>query len=125
MLLGLDVGGTHTDVVIIGKEGVVTSSKVITRHDDLLSSINESFENVFKDININEIERINLSTTLSTNAIVENRIEKVGVFISSGPGIDPVNYKIGDNYYIIRGSIDHRGTEILTIDEKSVGNIPI
>jgi N-methylhydantoinase A/oxoprolinase/acetone carboxylase beta subunit len=118
MLLGLDVGGTHTDVVIIGKDGIVASSKVITKHDDLLSSINEAFENVFSDVDIQGIDRINLSTTLSTNAIVENKIENVGVFVSSGPGVNPENYRIGDHFYVIDGSIDHRGSEILAIDEK-------
>ena len=118
MLLGLDVGGTHTDVVIIGKEGIVTSSKVVTKHDDLLSSINEAFENVFGDVDIQGIDRINLSTTLSTNAIVENKIENVGVFVSSGPGVSPDNYRIGDHFHVIDGSIDHRGAEILAIDEK-------
>lgn len=121
MLLGLDVGGTHTDVVIIGKEGIVTSSKVVTKHDDLLSSINEAFENVFGDVDIQGIDRINLSTTLSTNAIVENKIENVGVFVSSGPGVSPDNYRIGDHFHVIDGSIDHRGAEILAIDEKRLG----
>jgi N-methylhydantoinase A/oxoprolinase/acetone carboxylase beta subunit len=126
MLLGLDVGGTHTDVVIIGKEGIITSSKVITKHHDLLSSINEAFENVFSDVDNKKIERINLSTTLSTNAIVENKIEDVGVFVCSGPGVNPENYRIGKHFYVIDGSIDHRGAEVLTVDEKhlekSIGN---
>ena len=33
-----------------------------------------------------------MSTTLSTNAIVEERTEPVGLFVSAGPGIDPALY---------------------------------
>jgi N-methylhydantoinase A/oxoprolinase/acetone carboxylase beta subunit len=120
MLLGLDVGGTHTDVVVVGKKGIVASSKVITDHDNLLSSINAAFENVLKDVAIEEITRINLSTTLSTNAIVEEKVDKVGVLVSAGPGIDSSNYAIGSNFHIIDGSIDHRGTEIQPLDQKQL-----
>lgn len=116
MYLGLDVGGTHTDAVIIHKSGVVAHTKVATTHHNLLECINEAFQNVLSGIDPSHIKRVNLSTTLTTNAIIENKCEEVGIFVSGGPGINPTHYSIGKHYYIIDGQIDHRGTEITLLN---------
>jgi len=120
MFLGLDVGGTHTDAVLLNGDGVVSSCKAVTNHRNLLQSMNEALETVTRDIDKKEIRRINLSTTLSTNAIVENRLEEVGLVVSSGPGIDPGNFVIGNNVYFIDGSIDHRGTVIKELNRNDI-----
>ncbi len=112
MYLGIDVGGTHTDAVALEGGKVVCSCKVPTDHDDLLVSIRGALEKVLADIDGKSIKRLNLSTTLSTNAIVEGKTESVGVLVSSGPGIDPEYFRIGRNYYMLPGSIDHRGEEV-------------
>jgi N-methylhydantoinase A/oxoprolinase/acetone carboxylase beta subunit len=123
LYLGLDVGGTHTDAVLIGEKGIVSHYKAVTDHDNLLLSVRKAIEEITRDTDPKKIKRINLSTTLSTNAIVENKLENVCVIISAGPGIDPGNFKIGDYYYIVDGSIDHRGTEIKCIDETIISRI--
>ena len=112
MFIGLDVGGTHTDVVLMNQHELVASTKVVTNHKNLLESIQTGLKEVLHGINPQDIQRINLSTTLSTNAIIENKLEPVGVLVSAGPGIHPENYNIGDYYCVIDGFIDHRGTEI-------------
>ena len=122
MYLGLDVGGTHTDAVLIDKKTIVASFKAITDHSNLFSSIYRALDEVTKNVDKTKITRINLSTTLSTNAIVENKTEPVGLIISGGPGIDPNNYRLGDSFYVIPGSIDHRGSIIRDLDLASVKN---
>ncbi len=112
MYLGLDVGGTHTDAVLVDSSGVKALVKVVTDHDNLLNSVNGAFDTLLKEVNPGDIRRINLSTTLSTNAIVEDKTEKVGMLVTAGPGVDPAGYSLGNNFHIIEGSIDHRGTEI-------------
>ncbi len=80
---------------------------------------------MLREVGATEIGRINLSTTLSTNAIVEGTTEKVGMIVSAGPGIEPGQYKIGDHDHRVEGALDHRGTEILPLDarqlEKAIG----
>lgn len=120
MYLGIDVGGTHTDAVVIQNGAVVASCKVSTNHDDLLSSVRGALERVLTTVKGEQISRLNLSTTLSTNAIVENKTEEVGVLVSAGPGLDPDYSHIGRNYFIIDGSIDHRGTEIKPLNESEL-----
>jgi N-methylhydantoinase A/oxoprolinase/acetone carboxylase beta subunit len=60
---------------------------------------------------------MNLSTTLSTNAIVEGKTEEVGVLVAGGPGIDPENHRVGGHFHVLGGSVDHRGTEVAPLDE--------
>jgi N-methylhydantoinase A/oxoprolinase/acetone carboxylase beta subunit len=123
LYLGLDVGGTHTDAVLIGEKGIISNYKAVTDHDNLLLSVRKAINEITRSADPKKIKRVNLSTTLSTNAIVENKLEKVCVIISSGPGIDPNNFKIGDFFYIVDGSIDHRGTEIKSIDASILSRI--
>ena len=120
MLLGIDVGGTHTDAVLIGDRGIESTFKAKTDTQNLLHTVTTALKEVTSGIDVKKITNINLSTTLSTNAIIENKLEKTGLFISSGPGIDPENFKIGKNTYIINGSINHRGSEILKLDSTSL-----
>ncbi len=118
MLLGIDVGGTHTDAVLIGTDGLQAWAKAKTNHADLLVSIREVLERIVPQAGADRISRLNLSTTLSTNAIVEGLTEPVGVFVAAGPGINPQSYAVGEHFRVIGGSTDHRGrpTESLDLD---------
>ncbi len=124
MLLGIDVGGTHTDAVIIDHKGVVATAKVETDHNDLIGSLDAVLERILSSHLTRPISKINLSTTLTTNAIVENELEEVGVLAVSGPGLAPYYFSsdLGHNFYLLAGSIDHRGTLQLKLDEFSANN---
>lgn len=123
MRIGIDVGGTHTDAVILEKGTVVASAKVATNHHDLLVSVRSALEGILEGVNPAQVTRLNLSTTLSTNAIVEGRTEDVGVLVSSGPGVNPDEYQVGPYYYTVGGSIDHRGKEIVAPDGADVRSL--
>lgn len=120
MLLGIDVGGTHTDAVLISKDGIESTFKARTDTGNLLQTVTTALKEVTAGKDVKKIKNINLSTTLSTNAIIENKLEKTALFISSGPGIDPANFRIGKNTYIIDGSINHRGSEVRKLDLSSL-----
>jgi len=119
--IGIDVGGTHTDAVVIDKGRVVASAKVSTDHHNLLLSVRGALEAVLAGVDPKEVSRLNLSTTLSTNAIVEGKTEDVGVLVSAGPGVNPDDYQVGRFYYTVSGSVDHRGKEIAPPDEEEIG----
>jgi len=123
MLLGIDVGGTHTDAVAIEREGGTTVAawcKVPTHHDDLLRSVTEALTTILQEVDKDTVTQLNLSTTLSTNAIVQNKTEDVGVIVSSGPGIDPHNYMPCKDFHVIDGSIDHRGNEVRALSTRQI-----
>ena len=123
MIIGLDVGGTHTDVVLIDRDGLQKEVKVPTDPSDLFQSVLAGLDAITQDIDPSDINRIVLSTTLTTNAIVQNKIPPVGMIVSSGPGIDPEFYRTNSHYFTVAGSIDHRGREIEPIDPDEINEI--
>lgn len=123
MIIGLDVGGTHTDVVLLGKNGIERDVKVPTDESDLFNTVLTGIEKITADIDSSIIKRLVLSTTLITNAVVQNKLPEVGMIVSSGPGIDPELYRTNRFYYPVSGSIDHRGREIEPIDRNEIEKI--
>ncbi len=119
MLLGIDVGGTHTDAVIIDRGEVTATAKVETDQSNLIASIDAVLEKILSAKPDQPISKINLSTTLTTNAIVEKKLEEVGVLAVSGPGLAPNSFSrdLGDHFHLIEGSIDHRGSLQQTLDD--------
>lgn len=120
MLLGVDVGGTHTDAVVLQNGKVIARAKVLTDPHDLLKSIDQALGLVLVEIEPDSILHMNLSTTLSTNALIEKRIEEVAVVVSAGPGIDPEGFRVNNHYFPVSGAIDHCGVEVALLNESEV-----
>jgi N-methylhydantoinase A/oxoprolinase/acetone carboxylase beta subunit len=123
MIIGLDVGGTHTDAVLLDEEGLVRETKVLTDPADLFQTVLACLESITAGLEPNRIDRIVLSTTLTTNAIVERKLPPVGMIVSSGPGIDPLAHQTNPHYYPVEGSIDHRGREVAPLNEKQIQSV--
>lgn len=123
MIIGLDVGGTHTDVVLLGKEGLIREYKVRTDPEDLFTTVLTGIERVIEGIDPANISRAVLSTTLTTNAIVQGKNPEVGMIVSGGPGIDPEHFRTNRLYYSVAGSIDHRGREVSPVDPEEIRGI--
>lgn len=106
------MGGTNIDGVIIQDGKIIRTVKNPTDRDNLFESIWNSLEELLADIEKEKINRINLSTTVSTNAIVENKTCPVGMIIQSGPGIPDSFLACGNSNVFVSGYIDHRGKVI-------------
>ncbi len=122
MIVGLDMGGTHIDAVIIENGKILKTVKQPTDRDDLFESIWNTLNILLSDCDKSKIRRINLSTTVSTNAIVENKTSPVGVIIQSGPGINNEFLACGDENIFISGYVDHRGKVVKDLNLKEVRN---
>ena len=101
--VGIDVGGTFTDVVVVDHQSreVISQLKVPTTHDSIegvatgiINAINQAlFElGVLPD----EVVFIAHSTTQATNALLEGDVAKVGI-IGLGSGIEGIKAKIDTN----------------------------
>ena len=88
MILGLDVGGTQTDAVLIDENGVLIETKTPTG-EDLLQTLRVALEKTIANVDLQQIDRMAFSTTMATNAIVQNQLEEAGMIVSAGPGMDP------------------------------------
>ncbi|MFH1155873.1 MAG: hydantoinase/oxoprolinase family protein [Pseudomonadota bacterium] len=125
MIIGLDVGGTHTDAVLLSRDGIVRDVKVPTDTLDLFSTVLKTLTALLDGIDSTRIKRIVLSTTLTTNAVVQKKVAPVGIIVSSGPGIDPEEYRTGEHYHTVSGSIDHRGRERSPVNPREIVDIAI
>lgn len=120
MRIGIDIGGTHTDGVLIDGTRLVAAAKSPTNRDNLLESINQVLHTILAGQDPVRVQTLNLSTTLTTNAIVTGRIDPVGMLVVGGPGIAASNYRIGEHFHLIYGSLDHLGTETSALDEQDL-----
>lgn len=120
--IGIDVGGTHTDAVLIDKNRVIAFYKAETRRDDILSSVLEALRGLAASDDIPAGTPVQVSTTLTTNLLVEDRREKVLLCVMAGPGIQPVVPE-GTEFYHLTGVMDHRGEEIRCPDVEAFRSI--
>lgn len=115
------MGGTNVDAVSIDDDGnIIDIVKNPTNREDLFESIWQTIQELLPKDGISNIKWINLSTTVSTNAIVENRTSPVGMIIQSGPGINHDFLACGDENVFISGYIDHRGREVKGYNKKEI-----
>lgn len=108
MLLGLDVGGTFTDAVIIDGYRVIASAKKRTTKDNLMHGIGEALDAVLQNCDTSLINQVTLSTTVVTNTIVEGKEQPVDLYVVTGPGrnVDDI-FPVSPIY--LQGYTDHRG----------------
>ena len=72
--LGIDTGGTCTDAVLYDftEKKIIATSKATTTKEDLSIGILQAIDSLPSNL-LKNIERVALSTTLATNACVENK----------------------------------------------------
>ncbi len=119
LLIGIDVGGTHADGVLLQGKEILAKCKIQVDQDNLSDSIFTLLQQLVPD-NPDQVERIQLSTTLCTNAIINDQLDDVGMFIQSGPGLNPSFLQCGDYVCFLDGAIDHRGKVIRSPDNGMV-----
>lgn len=121
MLIGLDVGGTYTDAVLMEDKKVVKKMKVPTKNENLLSSLLAALDPLLEAVQDDELDRIVLSTTLITNLIATKKVDATALVIIPGPGLHPnvYDYKVPDTF-LLSGAIDFRGREIEGLDEQEI-----
>ena len=83
--VGVDIGGTFTDVVLDGPS-TLTSTKVLTTHDAPEEAILTGIAQVCKltSINPRQISQMVHGTTLATNALIERRGAKTALITTEG-----------------------------------------
>ena len=84
--IGVDIGGTFTDVVLLDGEGRVISKKVSSSVENYALAIVEGLESVFAEHGVapGEVAEIMHGTTVASNAILELAGARVGLVTSKG-----------------------------------------
>ena len=117
IVIGMDTGGTYTDSVLLDIETktILSKATAFTTKEDLSIGIANSLSALGEIPS--PIEKVVLSTTLATNAVVEHQLHPVGaVFIGKTPKGDMPALCTAT----IQGKINVKGREEIRIDEEEV-----
>lgn len=84
--LGVDIGGTFTDIVLLGDDGAVRSKKILSSPDDYSRAIEEGVRALLAETGIApaQIREVAHGTTVATNAIIERKGVKVALVTTKG-----------------------------------------
>ena len=84
--VGVDIGGTFTDIVVLGSDGSIHTKKVSSSVDDYARAIVDGLGEVFSETGLSgaAIEEIRHGTTVASNAILEHKGARVGLITTKG-----------------------------------------
>lgn len=128
--LGIDVGGTNTDGVILGHDNRVLASTKSATTKDVFTGIQSTIKKLLAETEVNaeNIQVATLGTTHCTNAIVERKsLNKVGIVricLPSGTTVPPMlgwpedlAAKVEEETVLIHGGYEFNGSPIASLRE--------
>jgi N-methylhydantoinase A/oxoprolinase/acetone carboxylase beta subunit len=131
--IGVDVGGTNTDAVLVSHSNNILAKTKQTTTLDVSSGIENAIKQVLLDANIpkEEIKYIMLGTTHCTNALVErkelNKIGTIRIGLPASSAIPtmtdfPEDLKklLGNHLYMVHGGYEFDGRLISPLNENEV-----
>lgn len=140
LCIGVDVGGTNTDAVILRKKTVLSSAKVPTT-EDVTSGITEAIKSTltqlpdeFQPNPTQYVARVNIGTTHFVNAVVQRKfLTKVAVLRLCGPATKaipplcdfPADLRnvIGGMHFFLNGGFQYDCSSITDVDENEVKRV--
>ena len=83
---GVDVGGTFTDIVLLGSDGTLHTKKISSSAENYAQAIVEGLTEVFRETGLagSAIDEIRHGTTVASNAILEHRGARTGLITTKG-----------------------------------------
>src|SRR5205085_3750485 len=84
--VGVDIGGTFTDIVLLGSDGSIHTKKVSSSVGNYAQAIVDGLSEVFHETGLSggAIEEIRHGTTVASNAILEHKGARVGLITTKG-----------------------------------------
>ena len=140
LCIGVDVGGTNTDAVILRQKTVLSSAKVPTT-EDVTSGITEAIKSTltqlpdeFQPNPTQYVARVNIGTTHFVNAVVQRKfLTKVAVLRLCGPATKaipplcdfPADLRnvIGGMHFFLNGGFQYDCSSITDVDENEVKRV--
>jgi N-methylhydantoinase A len=84
--IGIDIGGTFTDVVAVGDSGRIFATKVASTPSDLVRGVTTGLDSILEASGEepDAVSRFMHGTTVATNALLEERGATVGLITTAG-----------------------------------------
>lgn len=138
--LGVDIGGTFTDVVLMRDDGTIFSKKVLSTPKDYSQGIETGVSALLAELSVDaaDIGEFVHATTVATNTIIERKGAKVGLVTTRGfrdvleigryrtPRLYDIHYRKPDPLVErrlrleVEGRIDADGAELIPLDRDSL-----
>lgn len=132
--LGIDVGGTNTDAVVLDRHAHVLATFKAPTTQDITSGIRNAITGIVEghpDLDLAAISYAMLGTTHCTNAILERRnLNQVGLIRIGAPATlailpfagwpDDLRQAIGGYYAVVEGGHEYDGREIRPLDTEAI-----
>src|SRR5919206_2081492 len=132
--LGIDVGGTNTDAVVLDEQATLLARFKSPTTPDVSSGIRNALHGLVAahpDLDLAAIGYAMLGTTHCTNAILERRnLNQVGLIRVGAPATlaikplvgwpDDLRQTIGGHYAIVEGGHEYDGREIRPLDSRAI-----
>src|SRR5205823_6192665 len=84
--VGVDVGGTFTDIVLLGADGTIHTKKISSSVENYAQAIVEGLTEVLRETRLapEAIEELRHGTTVASNAILEHKGARTGLITTRG-----------------------------------------
>lgn len=84
--IGVDIGGTFTDIVVMAGNGTTSGRKLLSTPENYAQAIITGLKEIFREVGLDSavIEDVRHGTTVTTNAILELKGAKTGLITTKG-----------------------------------------
>ena len=134
-VVGIDVGGTNTDAVVLKDKSVLAGVKASTTQD-VTAGVITALEKVIAASGIDraQISAVMIGTTHFTNAVIErchmDEVAAIRLSLPSGAGLPPMvdwpddlRAIVGNHGYQVKGGYEFDGRELAPLDEEAIVRI--
>lgn len=117
-IIGIDTGGTYTDAVMVDSKSrdIIHKIKTLTTKDDISIGIRNSIQALMIHA-VDNIKLVSISTTMATNALVEDKGTKVGLIYT---GFELEENVPASCICRVRGKVNIKGEVIEPINYEEV-----
>ena len=135
MRIGIDVGGTHTDAVLLNGDEILAVTKQLTTAD-AVTGIVAALDAVLSEgaVKQSQIDMVMIGTTQFTNAIVErrqlSRVAAIRIVLPAGKGLVPMvdwpndlAHAINGKGYLLTGGYLYDGRPAAELDDDEIDDV--
>ena len=119
--IGIDTGGTFTDIVLfdLGRDAILRKAKTPTTHGDYTLCIAAAFAALgLSEGETGSLSRVCLSTTLATNTVAENKVHPTCLVVEPGDISIPKDFH--PHLALLRSWIAFDLMEVFPVSEREV-----
>lgn len=133
--IGVDVGGTNTDAVVMERDKILSGVKAVTT-EDVMSGVVESVESAIAEAGVDktQVTGVMIGTTHFTNAVVERRhLARTGAVRLCLPAAqclppmvdwpEDIRDAVGNQFWMAKGGNEFDGREISGLDMDELDGI--